>query len=73
MWRKSLGSCITIEKYDDHRLMAVHFDNGSCKLLAVNIYICRMMIGLFEALIMTSTVYELHRGRTRHYTRKCGF
>ena len=38
MWRKSLGSCITIEKYDDHRLMAVHFDNGSCKLLAVNIY-----------------------------------
>ena len=38
MWRKSLGSCITIEKYDDHRLIAVHFDNGSCKLLAVNIY-----------------------------------
>ena len=38
MWRKSLGSCITIEKYDDHRLMAVQFDNGSCTLLAVNIY-----------------------------------
>ena len=38
MWRKSLGSCITIEKYDDHRLMAVHFDNGSCTLLAVNMY-----------------------------------
>ena len=47
MWRKSLGSCITIEKYDDHRLMAVQFDNGSCTLLAVNIYICRMMIGMF--------------------------
>ena len=37
MWRKSLGSCITIEKYDYHRLMALQFDNGSCKRLAVNI------------------------------------
>ena len=54
MWRKSLGSCITIEKYDDHRLKAVQFDNGSCTLLAVNIHICRMMIGMFEAQIMTS-------------------
>ena len=52
MWRKSLGSCITIEKYDDHRLMAVQFDNRSCTLLAVNI--CRMMKGPFEAQIMTS-------------------
>ena len=25
-------------EYDDHRLMAVQFDNGSCTLLAVNIY-----------------------------------
>ena len=39
MWRKSLGSCITIEKYDDHRLMTVQLDNGSCKRLAVDICI----------------------------------
>ena len=54
MWCKSLGSCITIEKYDDRRLMAVQIDNGSSTLLVVNIYICRKMIGLFEAQIMTS-------------------
>ena len=39
LWRKSFGSCIRIHKYDDDsRVMAIEFNDGNRKLLAVNIY-----------------------------------
>ena len=37
LWRKSIGACIQVHKYNN-RVMGIEFDNGSRKLLAVNIY-----------------------------------
>ena len=37
LWRKSIGACIQVHKYNN-RVMGIAFDNGSRKLLAVNIY-----------------------------------
>ena len=40
LWRKSIGDCIKkIHKYNDSRVMAIEYNNGNRKLLAVNIYI----------------------------------
>ena len=36
LWRKSIGACIQVHKYNN-RVMGIEFDNGSRKLLAVNI------------------------------------
>ena len=38
LWRKSIGDCIQIHKYNDSRVMAIEYNNGNRKLLAVNIY-----------------------------------
>ena len=39
VWRKSIGSCIHIHKYNDSRVMAIEFNDGNRKILAVNVYI----------------------------------
>ena len=39
LWRKSIGDCIKIHKYNNSRVMAIEYNNGNRKLLAVNIYI----------------------------------
>ena len=38
LWRKSIGDCIQIHKYNDSRVMAIEYNNGNRKLLAVNVY-----------------------------------
>ena len=38
LWRKSIGDCIQIHKYNDSRVLAIEYNNGNRKLLAVNIY-----------------------------------
>ena len=38
LWRKSIGDCMQIHKYNDSRVMAIEYNNGNRKLLAVNIY-----------------------------------
>ena len=38
LWRKSIGTCIHIHKYNDSRVMAIDFNDGNRKILAVNIY-----------------------------------
>ena len=38
LWRKSIGNCIQIHKYNDSRVMSIEYNNGNRKLLAVNIY-----------------------------------
>ena len=38
LWRKSIGACIQVHKYNDNRIMGIEFDNGNRQLLAVNIY-----------------------------------
>ena len=43
LWRKSIGNCIQIHKYNDSRVMAIEYNNGNRKLLAVNIYTCLVM------------------------------
>ena len=53
LWRKSIGACIHVHKYNT-RVMGIEFDNGSRKLLAVNIYICLMTTGLGTAKITTN-------------------
>ena len=35
LWRKSIGNCIQIHKYNDSRVMAIEYNNGNRKLLAV--------------------------------------
>ena len=37
LWRKSIGACIQVHTYNN-RVMGIAFDNGSRKLLAVNVY-----------------------------------
>ena len=36
LWRQSIGDCIQIHKYNDSRVMAIEYNNGNRKLLAVN-------------------------------------
>ena len=38
LWRKSIGDCIQIHKYNDSRVMAIEYNNGNRKFLAVNMY-----------------------------------
>ena len=38
LWRKSIGACIHVHKYNNDRIMGIEFDNGNRKLLAVNMY-----------------------------------
>ena len=38
LWRKSIGTCVHIHKYNDSRVMAIDFNDGNRKILAVNMY-----------------------------------
>ena len=73
LWRKSIGGCIQIDKYNDSRVMAIEYNNGNRKLLAVNIYMpCDdrstnsanydefiKYLGMMHAIIVTFLVYIL--------------
>ena len=74
LWRKSFGSCIRIHKYDDDsRVMAIEFNDGNRKLLAVNIYMpCDdrsvnslnydefiKYLGMVDAIIKESDIYSV--------------
>ena len=70
LWRKSVGSCIQIHKYNDGMVMAIEFNDGNRTILAVNIYMpCRdrsttslnydefiKYIGLVDAIIKESEI-----------------
>ena len=38
LWRKSIGACIQVHKYNNNRIMGIEFDNGNRKRFAVNMY-----------------------------------
>ena len=41
LWRQSTGTCIHIHMYNDSMVMAIDFNDGNRKILAVNIYAVR--------------------------------
>ena len=44
VWRKSIGTCIHIHKYNDSRVMAIYLMMAIERFL-LSIYICRAMTG----------------------------
>ena len=74
LWRKSIGACIHVHKYNNNRIMGIEFDNGNPKLIAVNMYMpydnrsrnsdnydeCMGYLGMVHSIIQESDVSSIY-------------